>query len=79
MQSQVPTLMFFHNTLRITLLLLCKALNLREIMLRNNELGKDRETKGEREIIYFQLAVNLVCTFLYVNGMYILMSAFAAN
>ena len=58
--------MFFHNTLRITLLLLCKALNL-------------RETKGEREIIYFQLAVNLVCTFLYVNGMYILMSAFAAN
>lgn len=48
-------------------------------MLRNNELGKDRETKGEREIIYFQLAVNLVCTFSYVNGMYILMSAFAAN
>lgn len=48
-------------------------------MLRNNELGKDRETKGEREIIYFQLAVNLVCTFSHVNGMYILMSAFAAN
>lgn len=48
-------------------------------MLRNNGLGKDRETKGEREIIYFQLAGNLVCTFLYVNGMYILMSAFAAN
>lgn len=71
--------MFFHNTLRITLLLLCKALNLREIMLTNNELGKDREIKGEREIIYFQLAVNLVCTFSYVNGMYILMSAFAAN
>lgn len=48
-------------------------------MLRNNGLGKDRETKGEREIIYFQLAGNLVCTFLYANGMYILMSAFAAN
>ena len=48
--------------------------------LRSNFLKvKDRETEEERRTMYFQIAVNLVCLFSYVNHMYIFIYIFAGN
>ena len=50
----------------LALLLLCNTLNLIQQCFK----VKDKETKGKMANMFFQIAVNLICWFSFVNFMY---------